>query len=142
MAHINAIGRFRGLALALVGSLSLCVAACQPTWAGHSREVIATAYTLHPAETRPDGERGIGAWGHKLQPGTKVIAVSRDLLGAGLTRGSKVWIDGLDGTYVVRDKMNKRWKNRIDIFMGEDVDAALQWGRRKVTIHWYTKRPE
>lgn len=122
--------------------MALCLQACQADYVGHSREVTATAYTLHPAETRPDGKRGIGAWGHKLRPGAKVIAVSRDLLDAGLTRGSKVWIDGLDGTWVVRDKMNQRWKNRIDIFMGEDADAALQWGRRKVTIRWYTPREQ
>lgn len=118
-----------------MGAFSLCQMACQPTWAAHSREVTATAYTLHVSEARPDGKHVIGAWGHKLRPGAKIIAVSRDLLDAGLTRGSKVWIDGLDGTYVVRDKMHHRWTNSIDIFMGEDIDAARQWGRRKVTIH-------
>lgn len=121
----------------LLSFLALC--GCQPDWQPHSREVTATAYTLRPAETRPHARRPLGAWGHPLKPGSHVIAVSRDLLDAGLVRGSKVWIDGLDGTFVVRDKMNRRWKNRIDIFMGEDVEAARQWGRRKVTIHWYTR---
>lgn len=118
----------------------MCLQACQAAYVTHSREVTATAYTLRPSETRSQGKKGVGAWGYKLKAGVQVIAVSRDLLDAGLKPGSKVWIDGLDGTWVVRDKMNRRWKNRIDIFMGTDVDAAREWGRRKVTIRWYTPR--
>ena len=38
--------------------------------------------------------------------------------------------------YVVRDKMAKRWKKKIDIYMGNDVDAARKWGVRPVTIRW------
>ena len=48
----------------------------------------------------------------------------------------KVRIDGLDGEYVVRDKMNKRWSEKIDIFFGTDKAAAKEWGKRTVTIHW------
>jgi 3D (Asp-Asp-Asp) domain-containing protein len=32
--------------------------------------------------------------------------------------------------------MNKRWKNKIDIFMGNDREKALKWGKRKVRIYW------
>ena len=32
--------------------------------------------------------------------------------------------------------MNKRWKNRIDIYMGTDVKAAKKWGRKKVSIKY------
>ena len=45
-------------------------------------------------------------------------------------------IEGLDGIWYVRDKMHRRWRNKIDIYMGEDRDAALEWGRRRVTIHY------
>lgn len=124
-------------------ALSACLAlltACTPNYEQHTREVTATAYTLRAVETRPQGKPGVAAWGHKLHPESQAIAVSRDLLGVGLVRGTKVRIDGLDGEYVVRDKMNQRWKNRIDIFMGEDLHAALNWGKRSVTIHWQTKR--
>ena len=66
----------------------------------------------------------------------KAIAVSRDLLLMGITRGVEVTIEGLPGTYVVMDKLNKRWKQRIDIYMGADKEAAKQWGKRQVTIRW------
>ena len=68
--------------------------------------------------------------------GMKVIAVSRDLIGMGLGHGVEVAIDGLPGLYVVRDKMAKRWTHKIDIYMGDDLEAARRWGRQRVTIRW------
>ena len=32
--------------------------------------------------------------------------------------------------------MNKRWKNKIDIYMGLDQEAARQWGNKKVAIQF------
>ena len=96
--------------------------------------VTATAYNSLPGQTQ--GDPSLTAWGDKLVPGMKAIAVSRDLLAMGLTRGVEVTIEGLPGTYVVLDKLNKRWKLRIDIYMGTDVKAARQWGKRQVTIRW------
>ena len=67
----------------------------------------------------------------------KAIAVSRDLLKVhGLKHGQKVRIKGLDGEYAVLDKMNKRWRKKIDIYMGMNKRKAFQWGRRKVEIMW------
>ena len=97
-------------------------------------EVTATAYNSHPSQT--DGDPSITAWGDRLEPGMKVIAVSRDLIALGLGHGTEVQIDGMPGPYVVRDKMARRWKRKIDIYMGNDVDAAVRWGRRPVTIRW------
>jgi len=97
--------------------------------------VIATAYTSHVAQT--DSTPNIAAWGDKLRPGMKVIAVSRDLLSIyGLKHGSKVRIKGLSGEYLVLDKMNKRWRKRIDIYMGKNLNKAYKWGRRKVELRW------
>jgi 3D (Asp-Asp-Asp) domain-containing protein len=96
--------------------------------------VIATAYNSVEAQT--DGDPNTAAWGDRLQPGMKAIAVSRDLLEMGLDHRAPVRIDGLPGEYVVLDKMNRRWHKRIDIYMGEDIDAARQWGRRNVRIFW------
>ena len=101
----------------------------------HTAEVTATAYNSLPGQTtrkRPD----LTAWGDVLKPGMKAIAVSRDLIKKGLTHGTRVKIEGLNGTYVVRDKMHKRWKNKIDIYMGTNVKAARKWGKRKVRITW------
>ncbi len=97
-------------------------------------KVTATAYNSLPAQTQ--GDPTLTAWGQKLVPGMKAVAVSRDLLSMGLTRGVKVKIKGLSGTYTVMDKLNKRWKRRIDIYMGTDEKAARQWGKREVTIRW------
>ena len=100
-----------------------------------SLRVIATAYTSHPEET--DDTPFLAAWNNRLVPGMKVIAVSRDLLSVyGMKNGTKVRISGLPGIYHVRDKMNKRFKKRIDIYMGMDRQKALRWGRRSVQIFW------
>ena len=97
--------------------------------------VTATAYTSHVGQT--DSTPNIAAWGDRLRPGMKVIAVSRDLLRKyGMKRGTRVKISGLKGTYRVLDKMNKRWRKKIDIYMGKNIRAARNWGRRKVTIKW------
>ena len=88
-------------------------------------KVTATAYNSVPSQT--DETPDIAAWGDKLKPGMKAIAVSRDLLKKGLTRGTKVKISGLPGKYTVLDKTHKRWKLRIDIYMGKNVKAAKKW---------------
>jgi 3D (Asp-Asp-Asp) domain-containing protein len=98
-------------------------------------EVEATAYTSHAAQT--DSTPIIAAWGDKLKPNTKAIAVSPDLLTEyGLKYRSKVMIKGLSGEFLVLDKMNKRWRKRIDIYMGINHKAALKWGRKKVELSW------
>lgn len=71
-----------------------------------------------------------------MKPGIKAIAVSRDLIDKGLTRGVKVKIEGKQGTYRVLDKMSARWRDRIDIYMGKDIAAARQWGKQQVRIYW------
>ena len=97
-------------------------------------EVTATAYNSVPSQT--SAQPNIGAWGHTLKPGMKVIAVSRDLLDLGLTKETPVKIEGLEGEYLVLDKMNKRWRRKIDIYMGNDIQAAREWGKQTVTIYW------
>lgn len=97
--------------------------------------VTATAYTSHASQT--DSTPSIAAWGDRLRPGMKAIAVSNDLLYKyGMKRGTRVKISGLKGTYRVLDRMNKRWRKKIDIYMGKNIRAARNWGRRKVTITW------
>ena len=92
------------------------------------------------SESAEGGDPTLAAWGDRLEPGMKVIAVSRDLLRKGLTHRTRVRIEGLPGEYVVLDKMNKRWRRRIDIYMGVDREAALAWGVRTVRIHWTPPR--
>lgn len=96
--------------------------------------VTATAYNSVADQT--EGSPDLGAWGDKLKPGMKAIAVSPDLVEIGLVHGTHVRIEGLPGEYTVLDKMPARWKRKIDIYMGEDVSAARQWGKREVQIRW------
>ncbi len=97
--------------------------------------IQATAYTSHRRQT--DKTPFLAAWNNRLRPGMKAIAVSRDLIRKyGITNGRRVKISGLSGTYVVKDKMNKRFRKRIDIYMGLNRRKALRWGRRSVTIYW------
>jgi len=100
----------------------------------HVRKVTATAYTSDVCQT--DRTPYLAAWNNILKPSVKSIAVSRDLLALGLTNGTKVHIDGYNHTYTVLDKMNKRWKNKIDIYMGCNKSRALRWGKQTVTIRW------
>ncbi len=97
-------------------------------------EVTATAYTSSVAET--DSTPNISAWGDRLSPGMRVLAVSRDLLAMGLTHGTLVSVEGFEKEFIVLDKMNKRWEKKIDIYMGNDRNSALEWGKRKVNICW------
>ncbi len=100
-------------------------------------EVLATAYNSVPEQT--DDTPFQAAWGDMLSPEVKSIAVSKDLLNMGLTQYSKVEIDGLPGKYIVLDRMNDRWEKKIDIYMGTDIQKALDWGVKKVTITWVAK---
>ena len=97
-----------------------------------SMNVTASAYNSTRAQT--DAAPNEGAWGDEITPGMKVIAVSPDLIAAGLNRGTKVRVEGLPGTWTVLDRTASRHRNRIDIYMGTDVEAAREWGIRKVTV--------
>lgn len=107
----------------------------------HQLEVTATAYNSLPDQTHKD-HAAITAWGDTLKPGMKSIAVSRDLIKMGLDHNTEVKIKGLDGTYKVLDKMNKRWEKKIDIYFGLDREEALEWGKKQVEITWYTKEDD
>ncbi len=97
--------------------------------------VTATAYSSHRGQT--DKTPFLAAWNNRLRPGMKIIAVSRDMLTRyGMKNGTRVRIGGLRGYYRVRDKMNKRYRKRIDIYMGVNRRRALRWGRRSVVIYW------
>lgn len=101
-------------------------------------EVTATAYNSVAYQT--DNSPFITAFGDSLKPGMRYIAVSRDLLRQGLKHNTLVKVEGLDGTYLVKDKMHYRWRNKIDIYMGTDIKAAKKWGRRKVSISYRVEK--
>jgi 3D (Asp-Asp-Asp) domain-containing protein len=121
-------------ALLLLG-VTLLTAACAGL-GPPARELVVTATAYNAVPEQTDSDPDIGAWGDRLRPGMRVIAVSPDLLALGLVRNSRVRIEGLDGEHRVLDKMPRRWQRRIDIFMGTDRDAARRWGKRQVRIEW------
>ena len=118
---------------------SLLFYGCNPKKEIKTIEVTATAYNSIAAQTHKDHPT-VTAWGDELKPGMKCIAVSRDLIQMGLKHNTEVTIEGLPGTYVVLDKMDKRWEKKIDIYMGNDKEAALQWGKKQVTLSWEVEK--
>ncbi len=101
-------------------------------------EVMATAYNSLAYQNQ--GNPKITAWGDTLKPGMNVIAISRDLMKDGLKYNTPVMIDGLSGIFFVKDKMHHRWRNKIDIYMGEDVQKAKNWGRKKIIIKYLVQQ--
>lgn len=97
-------------------------------------EVTATAYNSTSGQT--DTNPALTAFGIRLKPGMRIVAVSRDLEKLGLTEGVSIRIDGLDGDWRVGDRMAERWSRKIDIYFGNDTEAAKRWGNRRVRIHW------
>jgi 3D (Asp-Asp-Asp) domain-containing protein len=97
-------------------------------------EVTATAYNSTPGQT--DSSPTITAFGIRLKPGMRIVAVSRDLEELGLTEGVQIRIEGLDGDWRVGDRMHGRWTRKIDVYFGDDGEAAKRWGKRRVWIRW------
>lgn len=93
-------------------------------------EVIATSY--NPVRNQCDERPLETADGSLVTPG--MLGVSRDLLKKhNLHLGQKVVLGGL-GSFTITDKMNKRFRNRIDI-----ISFIPQWsrkfGKRKVIVY-------
>jgi 3D (Asp-Asp-Asp) domain-containing protein len=118
--------------LLLMGLLLVSCKSEEVIW--KSIEVTASAY--NSVENQTSNQPNLGAWGDTLKPGMKCIAVSRDLLSIGIDHNTKVKITGLKGIYLVKDKMNQRWTNKIDIYMGDNIKEAREWGSKKVTIQY------
>lgn len=93
-----------------------------------ARWVDCTAYTASADEC--DSDPTITASMTKVRPG--IIAVSRDLFDQGFVFGKKVYIHGL-GIYTIADLMNKRYINRIDVFLGTKKEAK-EFGLKQVKI--------
>ena len=99
-------------------------------------QVTVTTYT--PSVGECDSTPNITASGFKidtLNPKRhKIIAVSRDLKRK-WKFGTKIRITGIgkhDGTYIVKDVMNKRFKKRIDILVGKQ-DKQFKFTNIKIS---------
>ena len=65
------------------------------------------------------------------------VAVSRDLELLGFTFGKKILIEGinneLDGEWEIQDRMNKKWKKRIDLLVNKNRKHG-KWYNIKITL--------
>jgi 3D (Asp-Asp-Asp) domain-containing protein len=84
--------------------------------------VDVTAYSPRPRET--DSTPFTTASNKRVQEG--YIAISRDLE-AYLSFGDKVYIKDI-GIFEVQDRMNRRWRKRVDLFFF-DTKQALKFGK-------------
>ena len=128
-------------AMASLGLIALFAGACatpapRPMPEAKPNELLVTATAYNSTVGQTDSDPTMTAHGVRLTPGMQVIAVSRDLEAMGLSSGKRVRIEGLPGEWAVVDRMAKRWRRRIDIYMGLDVEGARQFGRRKVRLRW------
>jgi 3D (Asp-Asp-Asp) domain-containing protein len=102
-----------------------------------------------PVRRQTDSTPNILADGTRIQvreaSNYKFIAVSRNLLkrfGGFLDYGDWILLRGTDhkdGVYQVRDTMNKRFVNRIDILEGTDVDPYMFPEAEIIKLAWLTE---
>ena len=97
-----------------------------------------TLTTYAPTEGETDSTPHLTASGFKIDKDNpkrhRIIAVSRDLKKK-WPFGTKVRIKKAgkyNGVYIVKDVMNKRYKKRIDILIGED-DRQITMNNVKIT---------
>tara|TARA_R110002050_G_scaffold233644_1_gene369567 strand:+ start:5433 stop:5810 length:378 start_codon:yes stop_codon:yes gene_type:complete len=91
-------------------------------------KVHATVYNAVPEQTNSDPGHTATMFELDLSNPYKhrIVALSRDLL-IEYPYGSQVLVKGTkgyDGIYNVEDTMNKRYKNRIDILINEDMQIG------------------
>lgn len=98
--------------------------------------VTATVYNAVPDQT--DSDPLITASLKQIDPNNpqRWIAVSRDLEELGITLGSRVCIDNageMSGEWVVEDRMNRRWRRRIDFLVHDSIRLG-KWTNVKIRI--------
>lgn len=100
--------------------------------------VTATIYHADPKQCNTDYLTTASL--KKINPdnpqGHRWIAVSRDLEKKGFTMGVKVCIEGageMDGIYTIEDRMNKRWRNKIDFLVNKDMKYG-KWENVKIYL--------
>jgi 3D (Asp-Asp-Asp) domain-containing protein len=109
-----------------------------------------TATVYYPEKGQTDGNPLITADGSRINPKNpkkhRWIALSRDMLarwGGDIQYGDTVWVRGisdeLDGMYIVRDTMNRRFTNRVDILVGRKDKIYGRWDNVEIAKEEYPK---
>jgi len=100
--------------------------------------VTATIYHAVPEQTNADylTTASLKKINKDNPQGHRWIAVSRDLEKLGFVFGTYVCVEGageMDGIWRVEDRMNKRWTNRIDFLVNEEMTGG-KWENVKIYI--------
>ena len=69
----------------------------------------------------------------------RIIAVSRDLESKGFKMNRVVLVSNagdMDGLWIIRDRMNKRWTNRIDFLVDKTMKGG-KWTNVKIKLYEY-----
>jgi 3D (Asp-Asp-Asp) domain-containing protein len=109
-----------------------------PFYPEYPETFTVTATVYYPEKGQTSGNPLITADGSRINPKNpkkhRWIALSRDMLarwGGEIQYGDTVWVRGisdeLDGKYIVRDTMNRRFRNRIDILVGRKDKIYGKW---------------
>jgi len=106
------------------------------------KEITVKSSAYNSLKYQTDSNPSVAAWGDSLIPGMKSVAVSRDLIRLGLKHNTPIKIEGLDSIYLVKDKMHRRKRNQIDIYMGVDVKKAKKWGVQRLKIKYGVLKSE
>lgn len=101
---------------------------------------IVTATIYHAVPEQTDSTPFITASNkviNKANPqGHRWVAVSRDLEALGFTFGTYICVEGagnMDGLWRVEDRMNKRFTQRIDFLVNEEMRGG-KWENVKIWI--------
>ena len=102
--------------------------------------ILVTATIYHATPEQTDSTPNITASNKKIDMNNPLkhrwIAVSQDLEAEGLVFGVKVKVTGagnLDGIWTVEDRMNSRWKHRIDFLVNDSIKGG-KWENVRVEI--------
>mgnify|MGYP003860055701 FL=1 len=101
-----------------------------------SQLVTATLYHAVPEQTNNDNLHTASMFEINPEcPGShRILAVSRDLEELGFTLGSVVRISQaceMNGIWYIEDRMNKRWKNKIDFLVNDKIKYG-KWYNVKI----------
>ena len=104
-------------------------------------DLTVTATIYHATIGQTDSTPNITATNFKINMDNpeshRIIAVSRDLETKGFKMNTVVVISNagdMNGLWVIRDRMNKRWTNRIDFLVDETMKGG-KWTNVKIKLY-------
>lgn len=105
------------------------------------KTILVTATIYHATSSQTDSTPDTTATNFKIDmtnPAShRIIAVSRDLEALGFKMNKLVEISNagdMNGIWVIRDRMNKRWIKRIDFLVDETMKGG-KWTNVKIKLY-------